>query len=224
VEISLKTGERRRVGGIVGRLLVSVLRPLSIEPPNVRGGLRRSEIISPKSTSATTETRSIGWLRLGKDQRFQAFIRLDAKEARRNPLLDRPPKSAGYDLHRLVDQSRPIASRERICCGGRLIEYRWSGARRSATRHPIDDAGSIEPIGAQGGQERQRAPAAVRDFRDQSLAARRAPVGACHVGLGPGLVDEDEARGIKPALILLPLCPPPRDVRAILLAGVQAFF
>ena len=64
----------------------------------------------------------------------------------------------------------------------------------------------------------------MRDFRDQSLAARRAPVGACHVGLGPGLVDEDEARGIKPALILLPLCPPPRDVRAILLAGVQAVF
>jgi hypothetical protein len=56
------------------------------------------------------------------------------------------------------------------------------------------------------------------------LAARRAAVAAGHVGLGPGLVDKDQARGIKPPLIFFPLRAPPGDVRPILLAGVQAFF
>ena len=62
------------------------------------------------------------------------------------------------------------------------------------------------------------------DLGDQPLAPRRPAVGARHVGLGPGLVDEDQAGRIKPSLILFPLRPPPGDVRTILLAGVQAFF
>jgi hypothetical protein len=89
---------------------------------------------------------------------------------------------------------------------------------------PVDDAGSIEPVVAQRCQKGERAPAAVRDLGHQPFAARRTAVGARHVGLRPCLVDEDEARGIKPALVLLPLCAPPRHVGAILLAGVQAFF
>jgi hypothetical protein len=64
----------------------------------------------------------------------------------------------------------------------------------------------------------------MRRFGDQPLAPRRAAVGTRHVGLGPGLVDEDKARRIKPPLILFPLRPPPGDVRTILLAGVQTFF
>jgi hypothetical protein len=47
---------------------------------------------------------------------------------------------------------------------------------------------------------------------------------ARHVGLGPGLVDEDQASRIKPALVLLPLRPSPGDIGPILLAGAQAFF
>jgi hypothetical protein len=47
---------------------------------------------------------------------------------------------------------------------------------------------------------------------------------AGHVGLGPGLVDEDQAGRVNPALILSPLSPSPCDVGPILLAGVQAFF
>jgi hypothetical protein len=49
-------------------------------------------------------------------------------------------------------------------------------------------------------------------------------MGAGHIGLGPGLIDEDEAGGIKLALVLFPLRPPSCDVVAILFAGVQAFF
>jgi len=45
-----------------------------------------------------------------------------------------------------------------------------------------------------------------------------------HIGLGPGPIDENDAGRIKLALVLLPSCPPPGDVRSMLLAGVQAFF
>jgi hypothetical protein len=55
-------------------------------------------------------------------------------------------------------------------------------------------------------------------------AAGTAAVDARHVGLGPGLVDEDQARRVKPALILLPAGAPACDVRSVLLGRVQAFF
>jgi hypothetical protein len=64
----------------------------------------------------------------------------------------------------------------------------------------------------------------VRDLVHQPLASGAAAVGSGHVGLGPGLVDEDQAARIKPGL----MAPPPRPlaghVRPILLGGVQAFF
>ena len=45
-----------------------------------------------------------------------------------------------------------------------------------------------------------------------------------HVGLDPGLVDEDQALGIKPMLVRPPARPEPRDLRAHLLAGHQGLF
>jgi hypothetical protein len=45
-----------------------------------------------------------------------------------------------------------------------------------------------------------------------------------HVGLGPGLVDEDQAFGVKSALVFLPSLAPAGDVEAVLFAGVQALF
>jgi hypothetical protein len=45
-----------------------------------------------------------------------------------------------------------------------------------------------------------------------------------HVGLCPGLVDEDQPPGINPALILLPLLAPSRDLGAELLGGKYGFF
>jgi hypothetical protein len=59
---------------------------------------------------------------------------------------------------------------------------------------------------------------------DQALAAWGAAMGAGHVRLGPGLINEDEAGRVDP-----PLVPPPAltlggDVRPALLGGVQAFF
>jgi hypothetical protein len=40
----------------------------------------------------------------------------------------------------------------------------------------------------------------------------------------PGLVDENQPFGIKPALVFLPPLAPAGDIEAILLAGAQALF
>ena len=98
------------------------------------------------------------------------------------------------------------------------------GQEAFAVDRSVDHARRFDAIVAQGGQEGQCPPATVRDLGDQPLAAPRAAVGSRHVGLGPGLVDEDQARWIKPSLVFFPLAPPPGDVGPILLAGVQAFF
>lgn len=58
----------------------------------------------------------------------------------------------------------------------------------------------------------------------EPLPDRRPATQGRHVGLGPGFVDEDEARRIKPALIFLPLLAPPCDLRSELLGGQYAFF
>ena len=77
---------------------------------------------------------------------------------------------------------------------------------------------------AQSGEERQRLPVTMRNFGDEAFATQDAAVGAGHVRFGPGLIDEDEARGIERPLMPPPPEPPARNVRSILLAGVQAFF
>ena len=98
------------------------------------------------------------------------------------------------------------------------------GQEAFAVNRPVDDTRGIDPVMAQGRQEGQRSPVALRNLGQELASTRRPTAQARHVGLGPGLVDKDKARGIKPPLVLSPLCPPPGDVRTILLAGVQAFF
>jgi hypothetical protein len=93
-----------------------------------------------------------------------------------------------------------------------------------AVDRAVDDARRGKAIAAQSCQEGQRAPVPLRNFPDQLTPARRPAPPACHIGLGPGLVDEDQARGIKSVLIALPACPPAGDVGPILLDGEQCFF
>jgi hypothetical protein len=65
---------------------------------------------------------------------------------------------------------------------------------------------------------------AVRRLSAQALSSRSPAMGADHVGLGPGLIDEDEAGGINLSLMLFPACPSARDVVPVLFAGQQRFF
>jgi hypothetical protein len=88
----------------------------------------------------------------------------------------------------------------------------------------IDDAGSDDAVGAQPGEERHRGPAAVRDTADQALTSQRPTMRAGHVGLGPGLIDKDQALRINAFLIAPPPGPLARDVGPLLLGGAQGFF
>src|SRR5947209_15521347 len=99
-----------------------------------------------------------------------------------------------------------------------------SHAKAEAVDRPVNDARRGDAVVAQRRQKGQRAPAALRHLGDQASAATAAPMPAGHIGLGPGLVDEHQALGIKPALIRLPPGPAASDVGAILLAGAQGFF
>ena len=98
------------------------------------------------------------------------------------------------------------------------------GGEAEAVDRSVKDARRIDPVMTECCQEGQRAPFAERRAGDELAAARRPASDRGHVGLGPGLVDEDEAPGIKPVLILLPLLPPPGDLRPQLLDGEQRFF
>ena len=88
----------------------------------------------------------------------------------------------------------------------------------------VEEAGRVDPVTAERGQEGERAPSAVRGLADQALTAwPPAPQGG-HVGLGPSLVDEDQAGGVYTRLPCAPLPAPPGHVRAVLLSRERGFF
>ena len=93
-----------------------------------------------------------------------------------------------------------------------------------AVDRAVEDAGCIDPIMPQRCQEGERAPVPKGGPANQLFAARSPTADRGHVGLGPRLVDEDEAPWIKPALILSPLLAPFGDGRPQLLGGEQSFF
>lgn len=88
----------------------------------------------------------------------------------------------------------------------------------------IEDEGRIDPVAAQCGDEGHRLPVAIRRLGVEPLADRRPAPQGRHIGLGPGLVDEDQAPGIRSILELLPLLAPSGDLRPQLLGGKNAFF
>jgi hypothetical protein len=88
----------------------------------------------------------------------------------------------------------------------------------------VKNAGGNKAVGSQGGQERHGGPARVRHRGDQTLSAQRSAMGAGHVGLGPGLVDEDQAHWINAVLVTLPPLALAGDVGTVLLGGAQGFY
>ena len=89
---------------------------------------------------------------------------------------------------------------------------------------PIKDEGGDDPVMAQTGEEGQGLPVTVRDLGQESLSPWAPSAQTRHVGLNPGFVDEDQARGIKPVLMGFPAMAQPRYPRPILLLGHQRFF
>jgi len=89
---------------------------------------------------------------------------------------------------------------------------------------PFEQAGGGNAVVPQRGEEGHGRPAALRRLAVQRLAALSPAMAPGHVGLGPGLVDEDQTAGIDTVLVLLPPGPAAGDVRSILLAGEHGFF
>ena len=91
------------------------------------------------------------------------------------------------------------------------------GAESVAIDRAIEDAGRVDPVEAQRGDEGHGAPVDVRGAPDQALALGRPAAQGRHVGsdffLGPGLVDEDQPARINPFLMALPTCPLGRKTR-----------
>ena len=96
----------------------------------------------------------------------------------------------------------------------------------------IEDAGSVDPVSAQGRDEGQGAPVAVRGTTGQALAERPPAAQGGHVGFHPGpapdlirsLVDEDKPLRVNPPLMPSPARAFRGDLRALDLAGQHAFF
>ena len=93
-----------------------------------------------------------------------------------------------------------------------------------AIDRPLDEPWRHHAIVSQSGDEGEGLPAALRDFGQQTLAARCPAAQRGHIGLGPGLIDEDQAGRIDPLLIGPPLDPPAGDVLTIPLLGDQRLF
>ena len=98
------------------------------------------------------------------------------------------------------------------------------GSKLLAVDRPVKHAGRVDPVVAQRGEEGQCPPMAERGSGDELVPAWSPAAQGCHIGLGPGLVDEDQASGINATLILFPLCPPSHHRWSKLLLGEQCFF
>ena len=107
---------------------------------------------------------------------------------------------------------------------GRDEELLDVGEEAFAVDGTVVKTGRFDPVAAQGGEEGRGLPVAVRNLVDEPLAARRPAVETGHVGLGPGLVDEDEARGIDTALVGFPARSMAAYVRTVLFARNERLF
>ena len=98
------------------------------------------------------------------------------------------------------------------------------GAEALAVDGAVKQAWRIDAVVAQRGEERRGLPLAVRDLVDEALSLRRPAAKPGHVGLRPGLVDEDQTPGIDKPLIGAPARAMAAYVRAIPLARDEGLF
>src|SRR5665213_336758 len=98
------------------------------------------------------------------------------------------------------------------------------GFEAFAVDRSIKDARRIDTVVPQGRKECECLPMPVRRLPVQALPSLSPATGTDHIGLGPGLIDEDKAAGINFSLMFFPACPSARDVGPVLLGGQQRFF
>ena len=98
------------------------------------------------------------------------------------------------------------------------------GAKALAVDRTVEQARRLDAVVAQGGEKGRGVPMPMRDLVDEPLAARRPAVKPRHVGLGPGLVEKEQALRINALLIGAPSPPMTAYVRAIALVRDERLF
>jgi hypothetical protein len=93
-----------------------------------------------------------------------------------------------------------------------------------AIDRPLDEPRRVDPVMTQSRQEGHCLPTAVWNFACKPLATWRPSPQWCHVGPGPGFVDEDQPLRIDTTLIFYPLRSLSRYVATIAFASHHAFF
>ena len=96
--------------------------------------------------------------------------------------------------------------------------------KAQAIDRPVNDTRRCQAITAQCREEGQGFPMPMWELGLERKAAFAPAAKPRHVGLDPGLINEDQTRGINTALILLPPISPSGDVRTVLLAWQNGFF
>lgn len=98
------------------------------------------------------------------------------------------------------------------------------GAKAFVVDRAVEDAWRGEPVAAQRAEKGQRVPVAMWGEAAQALPFRSPAAQRGHVGLDPGLVEEDEPSWIEAALPRAPALASAGDVGARLLKSEQRFF
>jgi len=88
----------------------------------------------------------------------------------------------------------------------------------------VDHEGGGHGVMSEAGDKGRDLPMTVRDFGDQALPTFGAASEPGHIGAGAGLIDKNQACGVKQRLIGFPEHAGGGYVGAILLAGVYGFF
>jgi len=98
------------------------------------------------------------------------------------------------------------------------------GGEGDAIDRPVEDVGGVDPVAPQGGKEGHGSPVAEGCIAAHAMTFATPAMRAHHIGLHPGLVDEDQPFSCDPALVAAPAGAPARDVAPRLLGGQQSFF
>lgn len=139
------------------------------------------------------------------------------------------PEPGASRLDHLPDSSRLVAS-EIVENDDIALAQGWQEnvlhvtAEAFTVDRAVEDAGCRELVMAERAEECEGTPVPVRGEAAQACPfGAPAPQGG-HVGLDPGLIDEDEPVRIKSGLPGPPTLAPTRDVGASLFEGEQCFF
>nr|BAT26800.1 hypothetical protein [Aurantimonas coralicida] len=98
------------------------------------------------------------------------------------------------------------------------------GPEANAVDRSVEDARGGKAVAAQGADKGQSSPVAMWRKTTQALALRAPAAQRRHVGLDPGLINEDQPLWIDPGLPRSPAPPSAGDVDACLLQGVNSLW